>query len=318
VVNAVSCVPGGYCAAGGSYTDAADYGSAFVVSGHHGTWGTAHQVPGLAALNVGGGASIGTISCASPGNCGAGGGYSDGGGGVQAFVTSQVHGRWQRAEEVPGTATLSHGFAVVDQVSCPAAGTCAAGGIYMTADNKLEAFVVSEVGGTWRTAREVPGTAALNQGGYAETYSVSCATPGNCSAGGYYRNAARHQQAFVVSQDHGTWRPAHQVPGTATLNHGYAQINQVSCASPGTCSAGGLYTGPSGRLHAFVISQAHGTWGQAQQVPGIAALTHGGVSWINALACPAPGRCTAGGAFIAAGSHHWQIFLAAQAPPPPP
>jgi hypothetical protein len=58
----------------------------------------------------------------------------------------------------------------------------------------------SEVGGAWGTAVEVPGTAALNQGGYAEIYSVSCASAGHCSAGGIYVDGSGHQQAFVDSE----------------------------------------------------------------------------------------------------------------------
>ncbi|HET7246179.1 MAG TPA: hypothetical protein VFJ07_15210 [Streptosporangiaceae bacterium] len=64
----------------------------------------------------------------------------------------------------------------------------------------LEAFVVNETNGTWRTAQEVPGTAALNKGGVARVWSVSCASAGHCSAGGIYTDSAGHQQAFVVTE----------------------------------------------------------------------------------------------------------------------
>src|SRR5207248_1428871 len=74
--------------------------------------------------------------------------------------------------------------------------------------------------GTWGTAAEVPGTAALNQGGNAETSSVSCASASNCSAGGYYSDSSGSQQAFVVSQASGTWGTAIEVPGAAALNQG--------------------------------------------------------------------------------------------------
>ena len=63
-------------------------------------------------------------------------------------------------------------------------------------------------GGTWGHAEEVPGTAALNIGGYAEIRSVSCASAGNCSAGGLYSDSSGHWQAFVVSQVNGTWGKA--------------------------------------------------------------------------------------------------------------
>lgn len=51
-----------------------------------------------------------------------------------------------------------------------------------------------------RTAREVPGIAALNKGGRAQVNSVSCASPGNCSALGGYTDSAKHYQAFVASK----------------------------------------------------------------------------------------------------------------------
>jgi len=60
--------------------------------------------------------------------------------------------------------------------------------------------VVSEVNGTWGTAIEVPGTPALNTGGIADTLSVSCASAGNCSAGGDYLPSSGEGQAFVVSE----------------------------------------------------------------------------------------------------------------------
>jgi hypothetical protein len=55
-------------------------------------------------------------------------------------------------------------------------------------------------GGTWGTAIEVPGTAALNKDGDAAINSVSCATAGNCSAGGSYIDGSHHIQAFVVGE----------------------------------------------------------------------------------------------------------------------
>jgi len=60
--------------------------------------------------------------------------------------------------------------------------------------------VVGQVNGAWRTAIEVPGTPALNQGGSAGIAAVSCASAGNCSAGGSYADGSGHGQAFVDSE----------------------------------------------------------------------------------------------------------------------
>ena len=63
----------------------------------------------------------------------------------------------------------------------------------------------------------MPGTAALNAGADARVTSVSCASPGNCTAGGTYAGASTSltQQAFIVNETDGTWGHAEQVPGTA-------------------------------------------------------------------------------------------------------
>jgi hypothetical protein len=99
---------------------------------------------------------------------------------------------------VPGITALSpSGPAALTSVSCGSAGNCGAGGIYRDSSGLRQAFVVSQVIGTWGKAIEVPGTAALNQGGNAETTSVSCASAGECSAGGF---TAGGGGAFVVSE----------------------------------------------------------------------------------------------------------------------
>jgi hypothetical protein len=85
-------------------------------------------------------------------------------------------------------------------VSCASAGNCSAGGFYADGSNNEQAFVVSQVGGTWHKAIEVPGTAVLNKGVQAHILSVSCTSAGHCSAGGTYTDSSGVIQAFVVSQ----------------------------------------------------------------------------------------------------------------------
>ena len=74
---------------GGYYRDRAGRDRVFVVTRTDGTWGTAREVPGIACLNAGGGAGVGSVSCAPAGTCSAGGSYSDSSGHGQAFVASQ-------------------------------------------------------------------------------------------------------------------------------------------------------------------------------------------------------------------------------------
>ena len=230
----VSCASAGNCAAGGLLTDGS--------RPHHrrswppetnGTWHAAIEVPGT------GGAEQGR-QCGRPfGVVRLGGqlrsrrGYTDGSGHHQAFVASETNGTWHAAIEVPGTAALNkRGGRRVSSVSCASAGNCAAVGGYKDSSRHHQAFVASETNGTWHPAIEVPGTAALNKGGVAGVSSVSCASAGNCAAGGGYTDGSRHFQAFVASETNGTWHPAIEVPGPAALNIGRsADVMSVSCTS---------------------------------------------------------------------------------------
>lgn len=315
----VSCAAPGDCSAGGYYSDASGRQQAFVVSETGGTWGTATEVLGSAALNAGGFAQINSVSCATPGNCSAGGYYAsssaDGIPVVQALVVTQTNGAWGTAIEVPGIAARNGGgYAQVNSVSCAAPGECSAGGEYTGKTPATQAFVVTQTNGTWGAAVEVPGTAALNKRGLAQVNAVSCATPGNCSAGGFYQDAAYNGQAFVVSETSGTWGTAVEMPGTAALDQGSpgATVVSLSCAAVGDCSAGGSYTDSAGLQQAFVVSETAGTWAAAQEVPGTAALNAGGLAGTQSVSCaPAGSGCSAAGSYTNA-NQNVQVFVADQ------
>jgi hypothetical protein len=165
---------------------------------------------------------------------------------------------WGTATDVPGTAARNQGGdAAILSVSCGSAGNCSASGFCTDRSGRSQAFVVSQKNGTWGTAKKVPGTAALNQGGDAAILSVSCRSAGNCSAGGIYKDSSGRSQAFVVSQKNGTWSTAEEVPGFAPLNQGGdAELSSVSCGSPGNCSAGGAYKDSPRRHQAYVDSES--------------------------------------------------------------
>jgi hypothetical protein len=144
-------------------------------------------------------------------------------------------------------------------VSCASAGNCSAGGVYTdnSVPNNREGFVVSESNGVWGTATEVPGLGALNTTGDAEVDSVSCASAGNCSAGGFYRDRSGHTQGFVISESNGVWHKAIEMPGLGALNAGgSAGVGPVSCASAGKCSVGGVYEDGRGDFQGFVASKS--------------------------------------------------------------
>ncbi len=281
-VSSVSCASRGSCAAVGFYTDGGGHQQGFVAVGQNGVWDRAVEVPGLGAVNKGGAAYVSSVSCASPGNCAAGGYYnSDAAGSAQAFVVSEKNGSWGTAQEVAANLNTGSG-ASVDTVSCASADNCAAGGQYAGA-SKDQAFVISEVNGTWATAKEVAGK--LNSNGPASVTSVSCASAGNCSAGGTF-DYGGYNAAFVVSEKNGAWGQAINVPGLSRVARD-ASLHSVSCASAGNCAAGGGYDGfGSG---AWVVRENNGVWGKQTTVPGLGALG------VNSVSCASAGSCVAGG-----------------------
>jgi hypothetical protein len=256
-----------------------------------GGWGPPTEV--AAALNTGGAAAVNSMSCASAGNCGAGGYYENSPGVVQSFVVSEANGTWAPAIEVAASLNTL-GVGEISSVSCRSAGNCTAGGYY--SNSRLQGpFVVSEVNGTWGPAKAV--ATALNTGGSGRIESVSCASAGNCTAGGYYTDKSNHhQQAFVISEVNGTWGPATEV--AAALNtKANAAISSVSCASAGNCSEGGYYNNSLNGMHGFsypfVVSETNGTWGNAKEVAG--ALNTLGQAQLYSVSCATAGNCSAGG-----------------------
>jgi hypothetical protein len=97
----------------------------------------------------------------------------------------------------------------------------------------------------------------------------------------------------------GTWGRAQAVPEAAALADHHAWFTQLSCSSPGNCAGGGNYNTDADRVSpAFVVTEVHGTWQQAQPVPGLAALDHGGSgSYLRAVSCVPSGYCVLGGSY---------------------
>ena len=104
--------------------------------------------------------------------------------------------------------------------------------------------------------------------------SVSCATAGNCAAGGFYTDGSDKLQAFVVDETNGSWGNAIEVPGTATLNSGGQRRGELGLVSHGRQLRRrrllhGRLRFATGHSHAFVVDETNGSWGNAVEVPGI-------------------------------------------------
>jgi hypothetical protein len=149
-------------------------------------------------------------------------------------------------------------------------------------------------GARWGTAEAVPGLAALNAGGSAQTSAVSCPSAGNCAAVGWYDSAAL---PFIVSEKNGTWGKAFVPAGLKSFyTGGNAGLDTVSCGAAGDCVAGGSYAPLQGSGGAFAVSEVNGTWRRAKAIPCPPPLSGGGAG-IAVVSCRAAKSCTAAADF---------------------
>ena len=299
----VSCTSADSCAVAGGYADGDGHRQGYVASDINGVWAPAIEVPGLGALNQGGSADMRQLSCGSAGNCSVAGDYTDSDGHRQGFVASEKNTAWGPAIEVPGLGALNQGgIAGAMSVSCASAGNCTTGGFYTDGSFAEQGFVASEKNGVWGPAAGVPGLEALNNGTdqpEALVSSVSCATPGNCLAGGAY--GGPYSWAFTASETNGVWGKATLVSGLNAIVTGrWAEVGLVSCVSPGSCVLAGDYENAvPGNIfvHGYVASQQNGRWGNAINMPAPKVLTKTVNTDVFSVSCGSPDHGTAGGSY---------------------
>lgn len=180
-----SSVAGVSCTAPGNCSGAGMAGSeGYVIDEKNGHWGPGEKVPGtLASADIRSGGA-GPISCTSPGNCAATGGW-EGPQGWIAFAAAEVAGQWKAAKLVGAP---NGGVDGTGAVSCASTGHCVALGHVKSAG-----IVLIETNGSWSAPTSLPGTsqgAALN--------AVSCVKAGSCVIGGQL-NKGGTTYAFVSS-----------------------------------------------------------------------------------------------------------------------
>lgn len=101
-----------------------------------------------------------------------------------------------------------------------------------------------------------------------------------------------------------------EVPGLGELNSGgHAGLEAISCAAPGDCAMGGAYS-TAHNLHAFVVSETNGSWGNAMEVPGVATADPD--SFVYSVSCGAPGDCAAVGGSSAGPGDYSQPFVVSE------
>ena len=259
-------------------------------------------------------ARLSSVSCATAGNCTAVGKFKNAAGGTEAFTMTSTGGVW--GQGAPAVFATGVQKAIPDaeflSVSCASAGNCTAVGRFRNANNYREAFTMTSTGGVWGQA-----TPAVFAGGVQSStptdhlQRVSCSSAGNCTAVGYFKNAAGNREAFMMTSTGGVWGQA--VP--AVFANGVQNsvpndyLNWVSCASAGDCTAAGRYKDVNGNTQAFTMTSTGGTWGQVTPIVfanGVQSASP--AAYMNSVTCVSAGNCVAVGQFKSS-STYFEAFI---------
>jgi hypothetical protein len=305
----VSCPSLGNCATVGYYVDASGAQQGLLASESNGAW-TASEAD---VSKIGGSSQPATmlvqVSCASAGNCAAVGYYGDNAGNTLGLIATESNRHWgiqgPDFSQLPSVAPWGTQVTMLRSVSCPSAGHCTAVGTYIdgTANGgSTQGMLLTENNGPWSPATEatLPGDAyTTNSGSGAQLdlnlNSVSCASPGNCTAvGSYDATASNNIEALELTETGGAWGSgvAASLPAGAAGNP-QASLDSVYCRSPGSCLASGTDEASDGNNAALIARQASGTWSTAgiEQASNYAYFLENTTS----VSCAANGYCATAG-----------------------
>ena len=332
-LNSVSCASAGNCTAVGGYKDSSGHSQGLLLTETSGTWATGVEPSLPANANANPNADLGSVSCASAGNCTAVGNYND------SYDSSTVQDQGLLLTETSGTwatgvdASLPAGagaaqYVILYSVSCASAGNCTAVGFYEDSSFNNHGLLLSETSGTWAAGVE----ASLPAGACASTSAgnacgaggdsvglgpVSCASAGNCTDVGYYTDSSGHRQGLLLSETSGTWATGVEasLPANANANPA-ASLDAVSCASAGNCTAVGFYTDSSGHRQGLVLSETSGTWaaGVEASLPANAGTNPN--AHLYSVSCASAGNCTAAGQYVDSSGHEQGLLLGTAASAP--
>ena len=314
-LSSVSCASAGNCTAVGKFKNAAGGTEPFTMTSTGGVWG--QGAPAVFATGVQKAvpdAEFLSVSCASAGNCTAVGRFRNASNYREAFTMTSTGGVWGQATPAvfAGGVQFSAPNDYLQRVSCSSAGNCTAVGYFKNAASGTEAFTMTSTGGVWgQAAPAVFANGVQNSTPNGYLYSVSCASAGNCTAVGYFKNAAGNREAFTMTSTGGVWGQA--VP--AVFANGVQNsvpddfLNWVSCASAGYCTAAGRYKDVNGNTQAFTMTSTGGTWGQVTPIVfanGVQSASP--AAYMNSVTCVSAGNCVAVGQFKSS-STYFEAFI---------
>jgi hypothetical protein len=316
----LACASAGNCTAVGYYYSADHATHALLITESDGTWGTSTDVPLPADAATTfpspnesfAGGFLNRVSCPSAGSCTTVGSYTrQPNGATYPWILDESGGQWGAATGPalpPDAGTTidyrggSSPFMGFNGLSCPSAGNCTAVGGYVDENDNFQGGIFTERDGSWSNGIKapVPANAAPNTDPMElnnPLNAVSCATPADCAAVGFYvKGQSKIQRGLLLAEHQGTWKATPISLPKGAQAQGGVVLTSVSCPSPGNCVAVG-YDADHGKTHGLIVRERGGKWQRAVNaaLPKGAALASRSHAFLNSVACPSVHFCLAGG-----------------------
>ena len=120
-----------------------------------------------------------------------------------AAAPASPPGTWGTAQPVALPPVVNFGqFATINSIACPKAGNCTAVGHFTDSHGGVAAIAASEVNHTWAAAIQPFGTVEEFVSA-PDLLSVSCSSPGNCSAGGVLTYKSEWTAGLILNETKG-------------------------------------------------------------------------------------------------------------------
>jgi hypothetical protein len=270
----VSCTSASACTAVGAFISG-PYSRPLAESWNGAAWSIQPTSLPKGALNT----ELYGVSCPTVDACIAVGQYGTKTGG--APLVEAWNGRSWNLQVAPNPAGAQG--SVFGAVSCSSAASCTAVGYSYYASGSAEPSLAESWNGT---AWSIQSTANPTPNSYLS--AVSCSSPSVCLAIGNYDTGAGGSMPLAETWDGSHWALG-SIPSPAGVRRTY--LDGLSCSSPSTCTAVGMYYKSS-----TVLAPLAETWDGSRWTIGVTpnpSATYG--SGLERVSCPSVTACTATG-----------------------
>jgi hypothetical protein len=284
----VSCASAGNCAAAGLYSAAGGGFEGLLLTQTDASWSA--PVPTASGW-------LNSVSCPSAGNCTAVG---------NGQAWTETAESWAQVA-LPANSTDDE----LTSVSCVSVGNCTAVGLSDTSfptypesgPGHGKGQLLTETAGSWAPGVEAALPANAEGAGAVDqetSFSVSCASAGNCTAGGTYLDSSGDNHGLLLTQTGDNWTPGVEaaLPADAATSSPDSAVDSVSCALAGSCAAVGSYQDGLGHSEGLLLTETAGSWatGVEAALPANAG-TPDSSAGLDSVSCPPSGSCTAVGTY---------------------